>query len=352
MHIDNNADKVIIMALGKGAKIGIVVAVVAALAIGIPLAVIYWPEQGGPYDDFELSLTGYGDTVNVTYADLTDPNKYEQVTQDYYFINPFGSEESISVKGVLLTTLIEDLELDLSSVTGYKFVATDGFDTAYMPLSYLNAAPDQVLIGWEENGVTLKSAAEDGDGPLRAYVNWSFNKPVPNDPLCSKYLAKVEFQSKTEFNFTIYGDGILDENVTLSYQTMLSAKRFFGSRWYTYCGDYEYTKTDGGTSYNFTGAPLYGLINRSAGLRFLDSYDNWDELRFVNSTGDKSPWLSKDEISNPPTNEDAILLAWEMNDEPVASGYFTSVVNSTVTDPAGEYWLDDVVGIELGTTVG
>lgn len=335
------------MALSKNAKIGII-ALVVILGTGIPLTVIYWPDSGSPYDDYEITFTGLDSVVNVTYAELTDSTKYSSVTQDYFLENPYGSTEEVTIKGILLKTLIDDLNLDLSGVTGFRFVATDGYSTAYIPLEIFNAADDQFIVGWEEDGVVLKSEAEDGDGPLQMYVNRTFNYPMPNDPFCSKYFQEVRFETRPNFNLTIFGDGILDDNVTIPYGTLLTGKRFFAPK--VYCGDYEYTNVTGGDVYNFTGAPLYGIINRTAALPLLDSYDNWNTLRFVNSTGHTSPWIEKDAISNPPDNEDAFLLAWEMNDADLPSGYLMSVVNSTaVIGPSSEsHWLMNVNAIELG----
>lgn len=297
----------------------------------------------GPYDSFILAFTGdmlVGD-VNVTYAALNG-SVHARHQASIFTRNSYGVDDTFTVVGVRLADLIVDLGIDYGTATGIQFIATDGFESPFVPLSMVFGHPDQVLIYNVRDGDYLTNETEGGSGPLRAVVNWTALGPIANDPFHAKWLSGVSFVECLNVNLTIHGAGILDSNVTIPLGMLQTARNFFVP---SVTGNYTLNVSGTVETSLYKGAALWGLINRTAGLIHLPSYGDWTHLRFVNATT-ASPWIPKLTISGSTTNRNQYLVAWESDG--AGLGSMTGIVNSTIHNPNAAYWITKLTGIEIG----
>ena len=322
---------------------------VIVIAVAIPASMMLINQEPanvepvpGPYDDFMLLFSGdtLPENVSVSYADLNG-SRFPRHDVPVMTRNTFGTDNTFIASGVRLVDLIDGLEIQHGNANGIRFIATDGFESPFLPLDLVLENPELVIVYNAMDGEYLEGEDENGDGPLRVVMNWSVLAPVPNDPFHAKWLERVEFVEMPTVDLTIFSDGILDHNVTIPLAMLQTAWNFFVPSL-----DGEYTLNASGTiaTNQYRGALLWGLVNRTAGLIHLDSYTGWTHLRFVNSTFD-GEWIQKDSISGD-TTRSQFIVAWERDG--IQLGSMTGIVNNTVHDPNDVYWVENITGIELG----
>jgi hypothetical protein len=318
--------------------------IVAVAAISIyPIYMLINPPDTvhSVYDEYQIEFYGDGISTpkNITYEELFY-GTFTQYEVTITTVNSYGTENTNITKGVRLLDVINRLGLSMESATGFQFRGEWNYLGPYLPFSLLKEDPSQVLLVNTIDGVILTNSSTGGFGPIRSYVNRSLQERIANDAYSTKNLYGVQFVTYPNCNLTIFGSGILEKNVTITYGYLKTAKSSSVGR----LTNAIYNWTDGIEEHTdeLTGCQLYTIFLNLTGI--LNDV-TWSECRFVNSTGHVSDWIFKSEVNFLDRNQ--IMVVYQLNGADLTTGCLMSAVNSTIRNPNSAYYLTDLTGIEL-----
>lgn len=338
----------------------VVVLVVAGSAI-VGLMMIP-PADTGP----SVEVIGIAGTTEFTLSDL---RALPAVEREGAFQNSFGNVRGQGTyKGVNVSVLIEAVG-GITEDQWLNITATDGYNQQY---SYRNVYPDEdwysyqgdMVLAFEFNGTEVPTweegyrimfLPEDGYYSNNDYGNSTTERLLGSaaGPRCVQNVARIEIISAPESALTLR---MGDESKFYSMDEIKELDSITGSAGYVRTG---VTPPNPQGPYNYTGVPIYNLLNQELGLPAEYSVRAIAGDGFtVHYTQDQAEGTLQ--AFDPETGEVAgyanftMLLAYGQDGEPLSSDFGGPLRIIFLCDEdyfsEGHLWAKDVVEIAVQDT--
>jgi hypothetical protein len=125
----------------------------------------------------------YQGIVNGTYGIIED--------RTFFWKNSYGTTGTDIYTGASLWQILNQTGIVRPNATKYYFRCFDNYNTNNLTLSDIQAHPEDVIIAFKRGDEFLQPMEKDGDGPLRAIVDYTLTSPNPNTEYWAKYVNTV-----------------------------------------------------------------------------------------------------------------------------------------------------------------
>ena len=149
--------------------------------------------QGSTGPVWTLTFCGdVSDNKTISYTAILSGVVPLIVNGTYLYKNCASQLYNRTLSGVSVWDLIQYLQVDYGTANVIKWVCADGGISLGISLSYVQNNPNEVIIGFAEDGMYFKAYPE-GDGLLVGLINQSLVDPDISCKFYGKYVIGVFF---------------------------------------------------------------------------------------------------------------------------------------------------------------